>query len=286
MHNNATILNELYQILGKPAPWCNQIPYSLPPFYFSHSTLQLLKPINTTTQTIPANYFNALPQIVLQRIKAAALNNVNNKSIINKVPENYFDNFAKDLLQTINLQEKANELNTLAPTLLAIGNKNIYNAPIGYFSKAINVPKQKGRVLGLLNNWAKPLVAAMLIITCGGISYFVLKPKVMEAQPMVVAPIIVPTTAPIIPATIIPNITTPIVVDSAITKLATQNIDLALNAINEDELYAYVDNHATGANFAEPINNIAAVASNLSNNNSLNNLSDAEMEQYLNENIN
>ena len=272
MHNSTTILNELTQILGKPIYWPTVLPYTLPINYFNTNTLKLIKPILRSTQAIPKNYFEALPQIIIARINNAE----------NSVPKNYFENFSSSLMQKIKASENIDDLNNVAPTLAQIGKQNIYQVPNNYFNQTKFIPKPKGTLLTITKKWLKPMVAAMVIISCSSVGYFAWQAKTITQRSVAIAPLILPVVLP----NKLPIVIEQAISDNFINAPALKNIELALNQINEDELYAYVNNHAIGANFAEPIITNTPHIADISNVNTLDNLSDAEMEQYLNDNIN
>jgi hypothetical protein len=269
---NNTILNELNEILAKPVIWPTNTPYVIPQHYFNTATLQSLKPLLNNSQVVPPSYFDTLPQIIIQRITEAEKASV---------PANYFENFSANLMQKI----KANELEAIAPTLSKIGNKNIYQAPNGYFEKPIQVSRpKKGTLLSILYKYTKPMVAAVLILSCG-ITYFALKPADKVDAGLTEAILLIENNA--IPITPNNNLTTDYVAalnDVKVNDFKKTNIDEALNEINEDELYAYVDNHAIGANFAESVFENSSITSQ-NNNIQLEEVSDEDLEAFLKENI-
>jgi len=94
----------------------------------------------TNPYSVPADYFEGLPAVVLSMVNEEQpgflLNN--NKQPLQELPEGYFDQLAGNILDRIknqNTETAPEELRSLSPLLYSIGNDNIYEVPRNYFAE-------------------------------------------------------------------------------------------------------------------------------------------------------
>jgi hypothetical protein len=183
-------------------------------------------PINTP-YAVPDNYFiNLTDNIIIAVIQS---NNA-------EIPKDYFNSFSDRLMQKIHaLEDVPNELETVAPTLLKIGKPNPYQVAPNYFEQLqINVPSTTKKPTKFL--WLKPLVAAasVLLLLSIGIYFFIGRPS---------NAIITNSVAQLQQVAEANNI--------VLATIATEPLEKALDGVQEEELFAYLDTHAGSANFTE-----------------------------------
>jgi hypothetical protein len=95
-----------------------------------------------TTYTVPPNYFETLPELVLARIKEEEIS-FGVKTTPFAMPQGYFEGLADNILNSIKQQDKTveEELNEVAPLLNTISKQPVYQVPQGYFeSLEITMP--------------------------------------------------------------------------------------------------------------------------------------------------
>lgn len=96
---------------------------------------------------VPAGYFDALANKILDRLKEAAateaealpavLNQVDKKPVFD-IPADYFETFAANLLARLKAEQAGSakeELDILSPLLGQIGKKTPFSTPAGYFNE-------------------------------------------------------------------------------------------------------------------------------------------------------
>lgn len=142
MENRNNILKELRDISPVVANIGNHAPYTVPAGYFEglpNQLLQLVKandtssvlPKATNPYEVPQGYFEGLATAILQRVKgeeaalSAALQQANTNPYT--VPQGYFEGLANNILQRVKGEEV-----TISATLQQ-ANTNPYQLPQGYF---------------------------------------------------------------------------------------------------------------------------------------------------------
>lgn len=137
--------------------------------------------------SVPAGYFESLPEKITGRIKkeeagfsvtpeienlSPLLTSLKNK-YIPETPAGYFDSFPEKIINRIKEEEPflpaIDEINSLSPLLAALKNKTTFKAPAGYFN---NLPEivadftnaDQAPVISIRkkNLWAKYAVAAVI----------------------------------------------------------------------------------------------------------------------------
>jgi hypothetical protein len=117
--------------------------------------LQELQSISPLLPSVPqinvykvdVNYFDGLRAELQARIIADGFAGVNQKL---EVPVGYFDNLSTNVLQRIKALENnevLTELEGVSPVVAAIGNKNVYQVPQGYFEQLAFVNKDTAAVV-------------------------------------------------------------------------------------------------------------------------------------------
>ena len=147
MTENEEILNELKQIS---------------PYLVSISKENVL--------TVPANYFDVLPEQLLNYIATEKLI-FDDKTQLFNVPSGYFEGFAETVIQKIKLQKNDEiymELEQVAPLLNTINKNNVLTVPAHYFENfgvdVFKSKKQKAKVVSftIAKKWLNYAAAAMM----------------------------------------------------------------------------------------------------------------------------
>ncbi len=120
MAGNKDILNELREISPPVAGIGNQLPY-----------------------TVPKYYFETLGAVILARVATGAnqehsLIDIAGKTMPNDVPAGYFDSLAGNILAKIKSTDEetvADELKNISPVVAGIAKENVYQVPAGYFEQ-------------------------------------------------------------------------------------------------------------------------------------------------------
>jgi hypothetical protein len=202
---------------------------------------------------IPAGYFDALPEMVLENVKTEAFLQAAGAGTY-KTPTGYFDGLAADILGKIKAGDQLNEarveLAEIAPLLGGISRENVYKVPAGYFAGADFAAKamqKEGKVITfrIARKWMQFAAAAVMagILVSGAFLFTNDKP-----------------------GTEIEN-----------------GVSSEFNKVSEADLEKYLDNpeHFVAAPAATSLAteaDLAVVKTNIQN------LSDEELNQYLKEN--
>ena len=122
--------------------------------------------------SVPDNYFNSLPAIVLKNISNKTLPSSLNEEKMSQVPEGYFENLSSKILQRIKERESEtvlDELKFLSPVLFSLQNKNVFTVPSEYFknSEAEIVKKTKpaAKVITIKKRNSAWRIAAAAVVT-------------------------------------------------------------------------------------------------------------------------
>lgn len=138
--------------------------------------------------TVPAGYFEGLPGILLNRIKAMEAENAKDElgflsPVLNditrqmpySVPDDYFSGLAERALADTN-QTPEEELETISPFLSALKKENPYSVPAGYFER-LHIPVEEAKpavkVVAITSrSWFRYAAAAIVIgiMVIGGLS--------------------------------------------------------------------------------------------------------------------
>ncbi|WP_142684067.1 hypothetical protein [Chitinophaga polysaccharea] len=153
--------------------------------YISDELMQIAPGVNWPADipfTVPADYFEHLPAVIMQQIQLEDLRNtmpaVPGHPVT--VPASYFEELPKAILQRIQTEEKQpdfiavnEELETLSPFLAAIPKATPFTVPAGYFeSLRAEYPGTANSLRTVHRNrtatWLKWTVAACLTAFIGG----------------------------------------------------------------------------------------------------------------------
>ncbi len=136
MNKGKHILQELQEIAPELAALSSAMPYTLPQGYFDDVSANVLMKIHlteskSTIYSSPVCYFDALPNMILAKIKAGQ-------------------------------NEVAAELDAVAPLLNTISKAPVYTVPVSYFEQ-LSVPAPAAKVvkMGSSRRWMQMAVAAV-----------------------------------------------------------------------------------------------------------------------------
>jgi hypothetical protein len=109
---------------------------------------------------VPASYFDNLATTILLKVKA--------QQQTYNIPLGYFDNLSTHILTKIQTQDKNEvytELQEIAPLLNSISKENVYQVPVNYFDKTINIARNQPAKVVIFQpkKWYKYAVAAAVI---------------------------------------------------------------------------------------------------------------------------
>jgi hypothetical protein len=136
---------------------------------------------------VPPGYFEDLPQILLNRIKALETKNSIDSALLNtvsrqmpySVPQDYFEELPYIVLNRIQNENKSavEELEAISPLLSGIDKKMPYSVPPGYFENLGNERKSNpAKVISITHKrkWIRYAAAAVItgIIALGGFFIF------------------------------------------------------------------------------------------------------------------
>jgi hypothetical protein len=162
MENRIIILNELSEISPLVASISNKVPYAVPQEYFDGLALQVMLRIameektgadpilninKENTYKVPQDYFEGLAGTILNRIKAMETENVKEeldllspllgraeKKVPFTSPAGYFDELSNNVVAGVQAIEFVNgELENLSPLMNSLKGKEVYEVPQGYF---------------------------------------------------------------------------------------------------------------------------------------------------------
>lgn len=164
--------------------------YSVPDDYFNN--LSSLTMANIFISKLPAavpyktpeNYFENLPDNILDKINTASLQLPNRRQQdVFTVPEGYFDGFANSVIDKIKAQNDVRqELEEISPLLNTISKDNVYSLPETYFEElnpltqaAKNKPSAKVVSMGSKSRrWINYAAAACISAVLFGSGYFLM----------------------------------------------------------------------------------------------------------------
>ncbi|HEX4374798.1 MAG TPA: hypothetical protein VHZ50_15950, partial [Puia sp.] len=227
MKNESEILNELRQISPLVADLSRENLLKAPENYFEqfageimlriesmHAGETIPSSLNTIDKNIqlsspPVDYFESFAEKMLKLVKAETNNSVDEElaglspllSTIKRempfsVPQNYFEEFSDNVLQSAKAIDFVNdEAENIPEILKSLKDKNVYTTPLGYFenfsgsvlSKIKNEPK-KAKVIsiGSRKTWLRVAAAAIVVGLISTIGYYTLN---KNPQPAVTDPI-------------------------------------------------------------------------------------------------
>ena len=161
----------------------------------SNNILQELKELESSlanmslqnTYSVPTGYFESLPAIMLDRIKAMDASNASEELAylsveLNKisrvipysVPVGYFENLEERMMKLVreskDYQSPKEELESISPLLSGLKKQMPYHVPENYF-QLLNTPKKETKVISITSRkWYRYATAAMLtgVIALGG----------------------------------------------------------------------------------------------------------------------
>jgi hypothetical protein len=291
MDHSVNILNELQAISPEVARINRQLPYQVPAGYFDGLATQVMERIRAEEAalppvlqgvtanpfTVPAGYFDNLADSILQRVKASGdtltaqeelavlspLLSKLDKKLPFEAPAGYFSDLTENVVSGAKAIDFVNEeLENLPAVLAGLNDKQVYEVPAGYFEQL------PGQVLTQVRQAATP--ARVVSLSVGR--------KVMRyAVAAVIAGVMAmtawwftgkPGTDPVAPV-------------AGTEKLPVKE----LNSIPEAELESYLDNQLV----ALPAELLAAnskpeiEADDMQD--LLQNVSDAEIQKYLEQNM-
>ena len=223
----------------------------------SHVFVQSLPTINP--YTVPEAYFDHFPSVMLDKANVFSFGTNSKNSF--SIPEGYFDSLADNILKKVKepvFESVQQELNQLSPFLSGIPKVNTYSVPENYF-EALNTSDVTGnkiaheaKVISIgskRRKWFTYAAAACIaaVLSTGGYQYFNNKPA-----------------------------------DNNAPSLANVDVQKQLSVLSDDEINNYLKN-----------NNNIAVYTNIGDDDQqqqglnvqdlLQNVSDEEIHQYLNE---
>lgn len=173
MQNRAVILNELREISPLLAEADSQNPYKVPMGYFEGLAGQLLlrikdaeevspilKSTSSNPYTVPQGYFENFAETLLKRIKAQNTGSASEEleilsPLLNKIgkktpfltPEGYFEELTDNAISGAKAIDFVNEeLENPSPVLSGLQNKQVYTVPAGYFENLPATVLEKARI--------------------------------------------------------------------------------------------------------------------------------------------
>lgn len=150
MEHNVNIQDELLQVAPSLAAIGRQMPNRQPDGYFDTLPFELLlKTAPAIDFKIPEGYFETLPLEIL--LKASSL------PTKASVPQGYFDHFASNMLAKVKALEAGDEGEELSPLLKSIGKKTPYSVPEGYFDQVV-IPSSIPSIAPQTTERAAPVV--------------------------------------------------------------------------------------------------------------------------------
>jgi len=227
---------------------------TLPATVMAHIFLQTVPSVNPFT--VPSGYFDTFSSVVLEKIaqKSSVLNIV--KTGTYSVPENYFNTLADDILNKIKTQSRRSEvqleLDSLSPVLSSIPKTNVYTIPDNYFeelSAPVNNQAAPAKVIsmGRVRKWMNYAAVACVAVLLFSGGYFYLSKSYNKIE-VVAAPVV--------------------------------NVEEQISVLSDEEITDYL---RTNSNMSVYTN--TNVDENQSRNmdvqNMLQNVSDEEIQQYL-----
>jgi hypothetical protein len=202
--------------------------------------------------TVPVNYFEDLPATILSHVTQQ----LPSSALPFAVPENYFDGLANNILQKIktNTAEEtvAEELQNISGFVANIPKTNVFTVPENYFNQlGVNIPanKEEAKVEHITSTkrWVRYVAAACVIglIALGG--YVWLSNGKTDSS-------------------------------NSFTKAAS--IEKNIAKLSDTEIYNYLSTHPASSD----IINVSAETAIPDINTSIQNMSDDEIQQYLDNN--
>jgi hypothetical protein len=161
MDEKINILNELKEVDAAVLMTADKRNYyALPEGYFDKLPGNVLTHVfikslpATNPYTIPEGYFENLPEVILDKVNIASVGF--NKNTLS-VPDGYFNNLADNILKKIKQpisQSVQEELIEISPFLSSISKTNVYSVPENYFGEldalaAAGYVKQETKIISL-----------------------------------------------------------------------------------------------------------------------------------------
>ena len=268
MQNNINILNELKE-LGSDVLLSmeHKNVYSVPPDYFNNFSQNLLSRIfvesipRVNPYTVPVGYFNNLSEIIFEKVSLRK--NIQEFDGLEKlpysIPDGYFDNLAENILQKIKdgtNQTVQQELEEIAPLLSKLPKINVYSVPEDYFIKLNPLKREREKpaakvvsIRRMTPKWFNYAAAACVAIALFGGAYLYFSSSEVSN----------PSNEP----------ATAIAVQQGLSQLTDSEIANYLNQDNSTAIYT-----SQGSDEQKDLD-IKTL---------LENMSDEEIEQYLNNN--
>jgi hypothetical protein len=132
--------------------------------------------------TIPTGYFEKLPAHIISYVTANETDTIAKSTLPFSVPGNYFENLTAKIISNVKRQrpvanEISAELESIAPLLNTISKREIYSLPGNYFNELDIKPKKTGKLISLVdrgNKLVRYAVAAVVagIMVTGGIALY------------------------------------------------------------------------------------------------------------------
>lgn len=138
--------------------------------------------------SVPQDYFETLPDILLEHIKTGLPPATKNGPF--SIPDNYFDNLPNRLLQAIKEKDSERyrireELAEIAPLLLEIDTRNVYSVPGDYFSNLQLKPVTTAKVVSFgstVRRWINYAAAAAIVFVIGLSAFLYVNKKAIESK--------------------------------------------------------------------------------------------------------
>lgn len=243
--------------------------YSVPEDYFNNLADGMLTHVfinslpSQNPYYLPSGYFENFPEILFEKLNIQKNIGALQKKVY-AVPEGYFDNLADNILKKIkslSVNPVQQELEELSPLLGKIAKTNVYSVPENYFNKLEPINKMQGdslpaaKVISIGNRarkWVNYAAAACIatVLFGGGYLYFSgNKPPATQGS-------------------------------SSIPPIAKMDVQKEISSLSDDDINNYLkDNNNT----AVYTNTNDADPQNLDVETLLQNVSDEEIQQYLNQ---
>jgi hypothetical protein len=267
MNEKINILKELKEVNAATLMGAdNRNYYSVPEGYFNELpgnvlTYVFVKSLPATNPyTIPEGYFENLPAIILDKINVASFG-FNDKNVFS-VPDGYFNSLADNILKKIKepvFKSAQQELNEISPLLSRIPKTNVYSVPENYFGEldplaATGNVKQETKIISIgstrrkwLNYAAAACIAAFAFT--GGYFYFSNSKTKNPSAP----------------------------------SLSQINVQKEISVLSDDEISNYLKDNNNIAVYTNIGDDDQQQQSNMDVQDLLQNVSDEEIQQYLNQ---
>jgi hypothetical protein len=267
MNEKINILDELNQANAATLiNTDNRNYYAVPEGYFDNLPANILSHVfikslpATNPYTIPEGYFENLPAIILDKINVASFG-INDKNVFS-VPDGYFNSLADNIFKKIKesvSKSVQQELIEISPLLSSIPKTNVYSVPENYFGElnplaATGNVKQETKIISIggrrrkwLNYAAAACIAAFAFT--GGYFYFFSSKSV----------------------------------NSPTSSISQMNVQKEISVLSDDEISNYLKDNNNIAVYTNIGDDDQQQQSNMDVQDLLQNVSDEEIQQYLNQ---